>query len=212
MMRELGLGLVDLLFPPKCLTCGALAEPFCGECRAQIRPVGGARRPDGILEVRSAGYHEGMLREAVLALKFQRKTALVDPLASLLAEELLARHSSWRPHALVPVPIHWIRRLERGFNQAELLAEAAGRRSGVPVVRCLRRVRAAPPQVGLSAAQRRVNLDGAFDAASNAEITGRRLVLVDDVTTTGATLGECARTLESAGAAAVFALTVSRDP
>ncbi len=199
--------IVDLIFPPKCLTCGALAEPFCTECRLGIDPAEELPFPPNVDDVRSVGHHEDPLRRAVLRLKFERKVALVRPLAGLLAREL---PDEWRADALVPVPLHWARRLERGFNQSELLAVELGRVTGVPVLSALRRTRATGHQVGRRAAERLEGVRGAFRADPEA-VSGRRLVLIDDVWTTGATLGECASVLEYAGAAAVFALTVTYD-
>src|SRR5947207_5829173 len=147
--RQLGAGILDLLFPPICLVCGELAEPFCEGCRAAIRRVGGGGRlPVGLEDARSAGWHDGPLREAVLKLKLGRKVALAAPLAELLAAEL-AGAADWRPDGVVPVPSHWTRRLERGFNQAELLAAALSERCGLPVRPALRKVRRTPPQVRL---------------------------------------------------------------
>lgn len=207
---ELAGGLLDLLYPPKCLVCGELAPPFCDACRAQVRPVAtGGAPPPGLDDLRSAGYHDGALRSAVLRLKFSRKLALVEPLAELLAEELAS--SAWKPEALVPVPIHWSRRWQRGFNQSELLAEAVAPRTGIPVVSALRRTHAGAAQVGLSRARRAVNLRDAFATEPGVSVTGLRIVLIDDVRTTGATLAECARPLRQAGAAAVFGLTVTYD-
>lgn len=211
-LQEIGAGLMDLLFPPRCLTCGALAEPFCPECRARIRPLApGMLLPTGVTDTRSVGYHEAVLREAVLQLKFSRKTALAGPLGELLADELEEVASTWQAHALVPVPIHWTRRWERGFNQSELLAGVVAHRCGLPVRSALRRTRATPPQVGLTGAQRATNLRSAFAVDSRHLLPGGRFILVDDVTTTGATLAECASVLRGAGAAEVFALTVTYD-
>ncbi len=212
LLRKLGNGTLDMLFPPKCLTCGALAETYCAACRAEIRPVEEAGvLPLGITAVRSVGYHEESLRRAVLRLKFGQQVALVEPLARLLSEELRALLSEWQPNALVPVPIHWRRLLERGFNQSEFLAHATGRHADLPVWKALRRTRATPHQVGLSAAEREENLRGAFELTPRHKVHGARLVLVDDVRTTGTTLSECAAVLRMAGAADVYALTVTFD-
>jgi ComF family protein len=198
---------VDLVFPPKCLTCGAPAEPFCAACRLGIDPAEDLPPPRSIDAVRSVGHHEGPLRRAVLRLKFERKVALVRPLAALLARELDA---GWRAEALVPVPLHWTRRLERGFNQSELLAVELGRLKGLPVLSSLRRTRATGHQVGRRAAERLEGVRGAFRADPET-MHGRRLVLIDDVWTTGATLAECAGVLRQAGAAGVLALTVTYE-
>lgn len=211
-LRKLGNSTLDMLFPPKCLTCGALAEAYCAACRAEIRPAEEAGAlPARVAAVRSVGYHEESLRRAVLRLKFGQQVALVGPLARLLAEELRQGLTEWQPDALVPVPIHWRRLLERGFNQSDLLARSVGRHAGLPVWRVLRRTRATPHQVGLSAAEREENLRGAFELTPRHKVHGARLVLVDDVRTTGTTLSECAAVLRNAGAAEVFALTVTFD-
>jgi ComF family protein len=212
-LRAAGAGCVDLLFPPRCLTCGALADPFCDGCRAGIRPVDPATGvPPGVTAARCVGYHEDALRKAVLLLKFQRKTALSAPLGELLAAELEPILASWQPDRLIPVPIHWTRRLERGFNQSELLAGEVARRCGLRVERSLKRIRRTPPQVGLGQFERATNLLGAFAVHTlGRPIAGSRVVLVDDVLTTGATLAECAAVLRTARVAEVYAITVSRQ-
>ena len=208
-LRRLGLGAADLLFPPVCLVCDALPGPFCDACRAAIQPV----EPDedeslGMSGHRAVGHHSGPLREAVLGLKFRRQVALARPLGELLAEELDAAPAVWKPDVLVPVPLHWTRAFTRGYNQSELLAQAASRCSGIPAAPLLRRVRATPHQLGLTAAQRAANLLGAFALRSRGTLVPPRVVLVDDVRTTGSTLAECASVLRAAGAE-VFGLTVT---
>jgi ComF family protein len=216
-MREIGAGVLDLLYPPRCLTCGALADSFCPRCRAQIHPVDALDPrvppiPPGLTDVRSVGYHEGPLRAAVLRLKFEQKVALAAALGELLARELERVKPLWLPDALTPVPIHGSRRWDRGFNQAELLAAEVLSRSGVPLRAALKRVRQTPPQVGQTREQRAENLRGAFIIDPRVPVAGARMVLVDDVRTTGATLAECAAVLRAAGAAEVFGLTVTCVP
>jgi competence protein ComFC len=207
-LDQFGAGILDLVYPPKCLTCGAMAEPFCAACAAAIAPAEDLVPPGAILDIRSAGYHEGPLREAVLRLKFGRKLALVTPLAELLGDSV---DREWRPDALVPVPDHWTRRLGRGYNQAELLARQLGRLLETPVEIALRRVRHTGQQIGHGAVERSQRLRGAFDLHPKASVSGRRVLLVDDVWTTGATLGECSTVLQQAGASAVYAVTVTHD-
>jgi ComF family protein len=153
---------------------------------------------------------EGVARAAILLGKHGRRLALVKRLAQLLAEEA-PRHlplGDW--DALVPVPLHWARRWRRGFNQAEVLARAVARRHGLPVLpRVLRRPRATPPQQGDVEARRR-NVRDAFVGRAGPRVAGRRLLLVDDVFTTGATVDACARALLRAGAAEVGVLTLAR--
>lgn len=112
--------------------------------------------------------------------------------------------------AIVPVPLHWKRRWRRGFNQSELLAKELSRRRRMPVVKALRRVRPTANQAGLTSAARRRNIAGAFQAKPGANLRGKRVLLIDDVFTTGATASACAAALKRAGAASVSLLTLAR--
>lgn len=212
LLRQTGTALLDVLYPPVCLVCDAYAEPLCERCREQIRPVPpGTELPVGLVDVLSVGYHEEALRAAVLKLKFRRDAPLAEPLGRLLADALRPYHSEWQADGLVPVPIHWSRQWERGFNQSELLAQRVSRALSLPVKPALVRRRRTPPQVGLEAVARQRNLQGAFATRPQASVAGRRLILVDDVRTTGSTLAECAAVLKNAGAYAVYGLTVTFD-
>ena len=152
---------------------------------------------------------QGIARGAILLAKHGGQLTLLRRLAALLAEEAPRRLCLQEWDGLVPVPLHWMRRWRRGFNQAAVLARAVGRRHGIPVLgRGLRRVRATPLQHG-DVEDRRRNVRDAF-AAAGARIPGRRLLLVDDVFTTGATADACAHALRQAGAADVGVLTLAR--
>jgi len=180
--------------------CGA-AGP-CGRCRRNLSPIRyGA----------SLGPYAGTLRQLIHDLKYRGQRRV----ATRLAEILLSREEVGRllePRvALVAVPLHPRRRRERGFNQAELLAEALGRRARVDLLRgVLVRRRQTQSQTGLSAARRRANVIGAFAVRRPETVAGRRLVLVDDVVTTGATALACARALLGAGAKDVRLLAAAR--
>lgn len=208
-IRALGAGLLDLLFPPRCFACAAYGAAFCAACRARIEPAQPIPAPPGLAEIAAAGSHSGVLRQAVLELKFSARLALVEPLGELIAEVIAERWDDWQPQALVPVPIHWTRRLWRGFNQSDLLCGAAARRQGVRMCEALVRTRRTPPQVGRSAEQRRANVQAAFRVRD--AFAHRRVVLIDDVCTTGATLGACAAALRRAGAERIYAVTVTSD-
>jgi ComF family protein len=159
--------------------------------------------------VRAGFVYDGSARTAVLALKFQSARYLVPLMGELLRYELARR--PLRAEVVVPVPLAPARLRQRGFNQAGLLAEQivdavhGTLRAGV-----LAR-QARPAQQTLTAAERLVNLDGAFRCALPAEVSGQRVLLVDDVATTGATLSACAATLAEAGARRVSALVFARD-
>jgi ComF family protein len=156
----------------------------------------------------AAGRYQGPLRDALLALKFRGIRALSRPLAELVLAQCATAVSA-DVDALVPVPLAQARERERGFNQARLVADRLGPQLGVPVrAGWLARARDTTPQTDLSASARRANVAGAFVASSSA--SGRHIVVVDDVFTTGATVSECTRALRSAGAGRVGVVTVAR--
>ncbi len=176
-------------------------DPLCQRCRETRDQFRIAR---AVLRYR----HDGIARGAILLVKHGRFLSLLRHLARLLAESAPQYLSLRDWDGLVPVPLHWVRRWGRGFNQAEVLARAVGRRHELPVLgRALSRVRATPLQHGDFEARRR-NVRDAF--AVRREVAGRRLLLVDDVFTTGATANACAAVLLQAGAAEVGVLTLAR--
>jgi ComF family protein len=158
--------------------------------------------------VRSAAPDEGWLKAAIRSFKYQGESARAEHLGQLLVP-ILADLPAF--DALVPVPLHASRERRRGYNQARLLAGVAGSQIPIPIVDALVRTRPTPQQVGLDAAARRANVQGAFAARRGVAIRGARYVLVDDVFTTGSTLGNCADTLIAAGAAWVGAVTLARE-
>jgi len=231
---------LDLLFPALCPLCEAALgtgrrDPLCGGCWGGIARLRGPRcpicglsvapgadlaasagdapicaacaaRPPAFDYARSAAVYAGVAREALHAFKFAGKRALARPLADLIAEECAVPGGV---DALVPVPLAPGRERERGFNQARLLGERLATRLAVPVrSRWLLRARPTRPQSDLGAQERRDNVRDAFRAVP--DVAGRHLVVVDDVLTTGATAGECARALREAGAHRVGVLTVAR--
>jgi ComF family protein len=171
------------------------AEGRCALCRSGLR---------GFDAAYSFGAYEGVLRELIHLYKYGKVRTLARPLSGWLAQAL-PRDEAF--DALVPVPLYWRRRLQRGFNQAELLARGLSRRTGIPVVTALGRVRPTPTQAGLSTSARRRNVAKAFRAR---DVQGNRILLIDDVMTTGATATSCALALKQAGARRVALLTVAR--
>jgi ComF family protein len=189
-------------FPSAAATRGA-ERPLCARCRERRDHFAVARAPLLYRET-------GVARRAILLCKHGGRLGLLRQLARLLAEEASAYLAVREWDALVPVPLHWTRRWRRGFNQADVLAHAVGRHHGVPVLsRALVRVRATPPQHG-DAESRRRNVREAFRVGGATGIAGRRLLLVDDVFTTGATANSCAEALLETGADAVGVLTLAR--
>jgi ComF family protein len=173
-------------------------QGLCQLCRRGLR---------GFDSAYSFGAYEGVLRELIHLFKYGRVRPLAAPLGQFLASAI-PRDQSF--DAVVPVPLHWRRRWERGFNQSALLAQAVARRYGLTVVAALRRQRATAAQAGLTNARRRENVAAAFAVRRNKVVAGRRILLIDDVMTTGATASSCALALKQAGARYVALLTLAR--
>jgi ComF family protein len=212
-LRGLGLGLTAIVFPPHCAVCEEPApSALCDACAGTAWRE--AAEPDvlpGLDGVASVGEHAGPLRQAILGLKYGRRQVLAAPLGELLARRLAERQPVWQVDLIVPVPSHPRRRRERGVNQTALLARALARRARIPVeLEGLRRTRYTVPQTALTPAERRLLVEEVpFAAPEPARVAGRRVLVIDDVATTGSTLSACAAALRKAGAAAVFALTLS---
>ena len=232
--------LVELLiFPSFCHLCKApLEEPgervVCAACLASLVPRRGPSCPrcgrffEGSGEThlcarclgespafslhRSCGAYGGTLKDVILLFKYRKYAPLSRPLARFADACLAAEAQLWEgADELVPVPLHPSRRRDRGFNQARLLARDLAALRGLPVLAgALIKTRNAPAQAGLRAAERERNVRGAYAVKRPGEVRGRTLVLVDDVTTTGATIRECAKVLKTAGAKEVRAITLAQ--
>ena len=170
----------------------------CAACRSGLR---------GFDRAASFGLYEGPLRSLIHLYKYSGMKPLARPLAAFLERAMPIDQSF---DAVVPVPLHWRKRWERGFNQADLLACYVARRRGVPVLRALRRKRATAVQAGLASAGRRRNVAGAFALIADAQIANRKILLIDDVMTTGATASACASVLKRGGARSVSLVTLAR--
>jgi ComF family protein len=178
-------------------------DQLCGACRERV-PAFSVARAAVLYE---AG---GTVREAIMLFKYGRRVSLSRHLGRLMADAATGRLDPDDYDGLVPVPLHPGRERERGFNQSALLAREVGRRWGVGVEgRALRRARPTHVQSG-GRREREANVEGAFQVMRPDRVEGRRLLVIDDVFTTGATVNECARTLVAAGAADVAVYTLAR--
>lgn len=194
--------------PVECPVCGrffdgAGARHLCGRCQTVLPPF--SRHCSG-------GRYRGVLKDAVLLLKYRKIRPLGAYLGGLVSAAVQKDEDLWRGVDLVvPVPLHRDRRRERGFNQSERIGREIARRAGLPIDGgVLLKVRSTPPQTSLEHGARTENVRGAYALGRKKSIEGKILLLVDDVFTTGSTLGECARVLRSAGAADVRAVTVAQ--
>jgi len=230
-LRGAGTLLLDAVIPRRCGLCGrfdtflcpdcsarlpAAAPPRCPTCWSIPGPRGACRTCATVLVHSLAGVRaryrlEDGARRLVHALKYEGLSALSEPMGALLAPSLAA----WGipPDLIAPVPLHPGRERRRGFNQAALLARSLGEHAGVPVAeRLLRRTRATAAQVRSGGVEaRRANVAGAFAVAEAGRTSGRTVLLVDDVCTTGATLRACADALRAAGARSVYGLTFAHE-
>ncbi len=196
---------ISPLTPPLCDRCGD-PLPSSRDASSRNRVCARCRRlPHRIHCARAVGLYDGALRTIIHALKYDGRRSLARPLAQMMRSRGVEIVSVG--DVAVPVPLHPARRRERGFNQAEDLA----RHIGLPVVAALRRTRRTVVQAELPAAQRHGNVRGAFAATRDAtSLRGRNVVLIDDVSTTGATLDACAAALKDCGVRSVLALTAAR--
>jgi len=220
--------LLEIVFPTRCVSCGAGGELLCEECRSALPPLGvhlcvvcGKPVLGGFTHPRCrtrlaperalAGFaYRGPVRKLVKSLKYRGIRGTAGVMADLMAEDLEEREISFGTKAvIVPVPLSFWRKGSRGFNQAALLGEALAERLDIEFRDgVLKRVKDTPSQVSLGRRERSRNVRGAF---SSSPLNGEDIVLVDDVLTTGATAREAARALKKAGAGQVWVLAFARD-
>lgn len=202
--------LEDAVVPLRCAFCGTRSRAdegsVCVDCRDDLPWVEPVRTVSPLCVSLAPLAYEFPVDAAIKALKFGRRLWYGPALAQLLdgAIEFLPADID----AVLPVPLHWQRKWRRGFNQAREIGRPVARRLGVPVIGGVRRARATRPQTGLSAAERRRNVQGAFVASRPCH--AQHVLIVDDVVTTGATIGQLARVVLASGAGRVSSLAVAR--
>ena len=231
--------LLSLIYPPHCAGCGsALAErrppylcdecieavrgvpePICRKCGHPLGPYASVLddclncRPRRLMFTRAtaATTYEGVVREMIHKLKYQRKNYYVDPLGELLVKHAAGALLPGEIDVVMPVPLHPAKRRERGFNQSELLARRVSVEFGLPLdAASLIRTVPTQSQTYLQGSRRMENVRGAFSLTSDRSMAGKHVLLVDDVMTTGATASECARVLRRAKVSTVRVITVAR--
>jgi ComF family protein len=199
---------VRFIRPPLCDRCGL---PFAGEINTQFVCTNCHELKLHFTYARSAVAAKTMVLEVIHQFKYGQAVWFENFLADLLVREAAPalRGGDW--HGIVPVPLHPVKERERGFNQAARLARQLSRATGLPCAEgILRRLRATGTQTHLNRNQRAANMQSAFAVRAGTALAGRRIVLLDDVFTTGATTNDCARALRQAGAAEVCVWTVAR--
>ncbi|MBN1824433.1 MAG: ComF family protein [Endomicrobiales bacterium] len=229
--------LSSVFFPLTCAACGRDLPHddelrVCAECRKRIELIDGlfcnkcgTPLPDGgahcyrcrkeekkhFESIRSACRYEGLVRGLVHKFKYKGRAYIDEYFGRLMTEVFEREKLSGEIDAIVPVPMHPLKKYVRGYDQSELLAAKISRKTGKRVLNALRRKKRTKPQFALKKNERNRNVEGSFACVAPEEVSRKGILLVDDVVTTGATIEECAKTLKKSGAGKVYALTLARD-
>lgn len=226
MPYNLPMGFLDVLFPAKCLSCRRAGNYLCEACQSLIpwhaeakclacgkRAIGGYTHPAclgkwGLDRALLLAHHRGPIRKLIQGLKYKRLTRESDFLTDLIMSRLNKR--DFKGFMVTPVPLHFTRHLGRGFNQSDLLGRGLSARLNILYKDgLLYRPSKTISQVDLDKSERASNVRGAFKVADKTAVLGTRILLVDDVITTGSTVKECAKVLKRAGAKEVWALALA---
>lgn len=212
-MSKLLLLISRFLFPPKCVLCRKVLKEnetdLCRECRAHTPEFSKQTKKLPYLAGWTAlWYYEGDVRRSILRFKFYNARSYAETYGRLLAMKLLQEETEF--DLLTWAPISRMRKWRRGYDQVELIAQAVGKELGIAPVATLKKRRNNPPQSGIrDAARRRANVFGVYQVLDPQQISGKRILLLDDIMTTGATAGECARMLLTDGAKEVYCAAVA---
>jgi ComF family protein len=196
---------LSIIRKPRCPGCGGVVDgvlEYCGKCMEfDRRPWAGAF---ALFDLRGAG------QQMVYAFKFYNRPEFARPFAKIAHEIILAETQNIDFDLIIPVPLHWSRTFTRGYNQAELFSEELSRLSGLPYGKLLRRTRRTRQQARLDREQRRKNLIGAFALQKDIDLSGKTILLTDDVLTTGSTLCAAATALKDSGVKAIYTMVIGR--
>ncbi|MCL5407566.1 MAG: ComF family protein [Patescibacteria group bacterium] len=219
---------LDLIFPKFCFDCGKEGSWLCRACqkkiilvKTQVCPGCGRVSRQGKFCSKCKGkdlagimvacyFEEGPIRELVHNFKYNHILELGDFLGQILADATLENLTLKKDFLVVPVPLHWLRRSRRGYNQAEILVKVMSEKLSLPFDQVLRRTRRTKRQVDLRGSERRENLKNVFEFFPGKNIDGKTIILVDDITTTSTTLLECALVLRENGAKKVWGLVIAK--
>ena len=206
---------LSLLFPNKCVLCGgfltAKETDLCHKCRADAPKYTKSKRKIPLVAQWTAvWYYKGDVRQSIHRFKFANARRYADVYARQMAVAIIQAGFADSFDCITWVPISFLRYLKRGYNQSALMAKALSKELGVPTQRLLKKVRHTPAQSGIQGgAQRKANIANAYIAIYTENIHGRKVLLVDDVLTTGATVSECAKTLTTAGVSKLYFVAVA---
>jgi len=229
------MGILDLLFVKTCLTCGKEGKYICEKCVDKVgspRPIcpeclgsetegkthSGCLNPQGLDGLTSIWNYEGVIRKAVLALKYKYADEIAKELGEHATRKLLLKNYFSANQTLIPIPLYWLRENQRGFNQTEVIGKIIARNMGWKIEQnLLVRTKLKSPQTELNRKERISNIQGVFSASSNFSRDGRlnfskypNVIIFDDVWTTGSTLKEAAKILKQVGAEKVWGITLAR--
>ncbi len=214
MSKKIGVFLLDVFFPKRCLWCDTVhgfSVPKCG-CENivdELRISGGTQIPEHLNRVWVSFKYEPPIKTVIHRFKFQDENSLAKALGSMLSETFFKCCNKEDYDMIVAVPLSDKSFRKRGYNQSYLLAKEISRQSGIPAEKVLHKVMETPAQSSLNRKERLSNVEGAYEADGK-HVKGKRILLIDDVYTTGSTLNECAKALRLAGATMCDALVLSQ--
>ena len=206
--------LLAILFPERCPFCFDVIKPLetaCEDCKEAMPSKNYTTLVSGMYEAFSPFPYDGKYKDAILKLKFGKLRQFAPQLAQITAERLKEHKDVSEFDVITYVPLHKDTLKERGFNQSGLLAKHLSENLGIPCEGILEKIKKNEPQHKLLAKERKKNVEGVFGCADKKLVKGRKIILVDDIITTGLTLSECIKVLNSKGADEIFCVTFAKS-